>query len=859
MTSRELSNRSLIAKALTYVCAIGSINSYLQPCVSAVAKTDKSSSSAYSSDKKDKTRKKSSEKSSKHHKSSKHQKNAISTTGLDQTTLDLMNRGDWKAAAERLETLTAGRTEIGKEESWLAFSYMFLAKCDQLKALATKAGISEPVVEVTTKTDVSVSTSGESKPAADGKTVPAAEGKSLTTEKVVVAAVEPPRSSNIHVVLIKAYNEMCQQKLDLADKTLQNIPDQYANDPTVFFALAAIAGKQGRASSAVEYAQRAVELAPDFAWGYRTIGFLEQRFLKDTRKADAAFAQAFSIEPRMREAAEALIDLRLSTNNFDGALDIAQQVLADNPKDAANYYRVVQIYIQQWRLREALTELQEAISLDAKDPRFYRSRASIRRYQGDLTAAIADQTKAVEFSNDKAFELGELATMNLLAGNKNRAIDNLQESLKLDAKNQSVRDRLVALLTEEKRYEDLSTFYKQELATKQKDEKLHLGLANVLVLLGRSDQAVEEFKLAANLDPLDAEPHRSLGALRIKQKDYAAAAKEFTRALNINPTVQDLVALGYCYALNDEYVNAETALVTSLALQQLTQSTTPNAVPTRLQINRSLADLFFTEGRYSDAAANFEAIYATSKNTADGPMDGFTLAEAKALRDLTATSADALVTAYNALNANQKAENKSAIVASLLKLGKIEQALDFAGAAESDDANLNLDLAKAARLKSDFSKAEAIASHVVASTTATAEQKSNAQEELAQIMLVQGNAEKADEWARKAVESYSKNFEAYETIGRVYLKKADAKSAMDAANKSTGINPYFAKAYLLLGDAQQSAGLMKEASLSYRKASELYPGLLEAHKSLLQTLQKLSLKEEARKEAEQIAQMEKQH
>ncbi len=854
MTSRELSNRSLIAKALTYVCAIGSINSYLQPGVSAIAKTDKSSSSAHSSAKKDKTRKKSSEKSSKHHKSSKHQKNAISTTGLDQTTLDLMNRGDWKAAAERLETLTAGRTEIGKEESWLAFTYMFLAKCDQLKALAAKAGISEPVVEVTTKTDVSVPTSG------DSKTAPAADGKISTTEKVVVAAIEPPRSSNIHVVLIKAYNEMCQQKLDLADKTLQNIPDQYADDPTVFFALAAIAGKQGRASSAVEYAQRTVELAPDFAWGFRTIGFLEQRFLKDTKKADAAFAQAFALEPRMREAAEALIDLRLATNNFDGALDIAQQVLADKPKDAANYYRVAQIYIQQWRLREALTELQEAISLDAKDPRFYRSRASIRRYQGDLTAAIADQTKAVEFSNDKAFELGELATMNLLAGNKNRAIDNLQESLKLDVKNQLVRDRLASLLTEEKRYEDLAAFYKQELVTKQKDAKLHLGLANVLVLLGRSDQAVEEFKMAANLDPSDAEPHRSLGAMRIKQKDYAAAAKEFTRALNINPSsVQDLVALGYCYALNDDYLQAEAAFVTSLALQQLTQSNTPNAVPTRLQINRSLADLLFTEGRYSDAAANFEAIYATSKNTADGPMDSFTLAEAKALRDLTATSADTLVTAYNALNANQKAENKSAIVASLLKLGKIQQALDIAGAAESDDANLNLDLAKAARLKSDFSKAEAIASHLVAATTATAEQKSNAQEELAQIMLAQGNAEKADEWARKAVESYSKNFEAYETIGRVYLKKGDAKSAMDAANKSTAINPYFAKAYLLLGDAQQSAGLMKEASLSYRKASELYPGLLEAHKSLLQTLQKLSLKEEARKEAEQIAQMEKQH
>jgi tetratricopeptide (TPR) repeat protein len=828
MTAREIRNRRLIAKALTYVCAIGSITSYLQPCLSVSAK-DKSSSSQ-SSDKKEKSSHSTKAdkndgsdvngaivKTSKKHKSSKHSKDSktgiSSSTGLDQTTLDLINRGDWKAATERLETLESGRSEIGKQESWLAFSYMFLAKCDQLKALAAKAGVSESVAQ----------------------------------------------PDNIYVVEIKAYNEMCQQKLDLADKTLQNIPDKYADDPTVYFALAAIAGKQGRASSAIEFSKRTVERAPDFAWGYRTIGFLEQRFLKDNKKADEAFAQAFRIEPNLKEAADTLIDLRLSGNNFDGALDIAQRALAANPKDAANYYRIAQIYIQQWRLREALVELQEAISLDAQDPRFYRSRASIRRYQGDMTAAIADQTKAVEFGNDKAFELSELATMNLLAGNKNRAIDNLQESLKLDAKNQATRDRLAVLLTEEKRYQDLVIFYKEGIAGKPNDAKLHLGLANVLVLLDQPDPAVAEFVAAANLNPTDPEPHRSLGSLRIKQKDYVAAEKEFTLALNINPTVPDLVALGYCYALDAEYIKAETALVTSLAFQQLSQANSPNAVPTRTQINRSLADLFLTEGRYSDAAANFEAILATSKTTADGPMDSFTLAEAKALRDLTQSSADEFIKAYGGLDDKQKADNKSAIVASLLKAGQIQKALAIAGSAETDDLNLNLDLAKGARMTNDYAKAEGIASRVVASAKATAEQKSNAQEELAQIMLARGNAENADQWARKAVESYSKNFEAYETLGRVYLKKGDSKLAIDSANKAATINPYFAKAYLLLGDAQQAADLTKEASQSYRKASELYPGLLEAHKSLLQTLQKLSMREEARKEAEQIAQMEKQH
>lgn len=827
MTSKELSSRRLIAKALTYVLAVGSISSYLQPTIGVLAKDKSSSQSSEKSDKskdekpkkekhtkeKSKTDKSGKDKSTK--KKSAHSKSGPSATGLDRSTLSLINRGDWKAAAERLETLTAKRTEIGKQESWLAFAYMFLGKCDPLKDLAAKAGISD-------------------KP-------------------------DAPRPDNIYAAEIKAYNEICQQKVDLAEKTLQNLPETYADDPTVIFALAVIAGKQGKPPVAIEYAKRSVELAPDFGWGYRTIGFLEQRFLKDNKSADEAFAQAFAIEPGLKEAADTLIDMRLSANNFDGALDIAQKALAENPKDAANYYRIAQIHIQQWRLREALDELQSAISMDAKDPRFYRSRASIKRYQGDMNGAIADQAKAVEFSNDKAFELGELANMNLLAGNKNRAIDNLQEALKINAKNQNMRDKLATLLMEEKRYEDLATLYKNELVTSPKDAKLHMGYANALVLLDKSDQAVQEFVAASNLDPLDPEPHRSVGSLRIKQKDYSAAAEEFKKALSINPSVADLVALGYCYALNHDYVEAETALVTALALQQLTQLNTPNAVPTRTQINRSLADLWLTEGRYSDAVASFEAIYATSKATPDGPVDNFALAEARALRDRTISASDALVTAYGTLNDKQKADNKHAVVATLLKLERIEKALAIAGNAETDDLNLNLSLAKVARLTKDYNLADGIASRVVASSKVTAEQKSAAQEELAQIALAQGNVDKADELARKAVESFSKNYEAYETIGRVFLKKNNPKGAIDSAMTASKRNPYYVNALILLGDAQLASGDTKTASATYRKASELYPGLLEAHKSLLQTLVKLSMKEEAKKEEEQIAQMEKQH
>src|SRR5205823_4847956 len=117
----------------------------------------------------------------------------------------------------------------------------------------------------------------------------------------------------------------------------------------------------------------------------------------------------------------------LLRNDFDGALDVALSGIKAAPHDSGNYYRLAQIYLQQWRLKEALAQLDKAITLAPEDARYHRSRASILRFQGQLNSAIAEQQKAVDLGKDRGFELVELAALNLEAGNSNRAADNLKE------------------------------------------------------------------------------------------------------------------------------------------------------------------------------------------------------------------------------------------------------------------------------------------------------------------------------------------------------------------------------------------------------------------------------------------------
>ncbi|MGH9552925.1 MAG: tetratricopeptide repeat protein, partial [Terriglobales bacterium] len=431
-----------------------------------------------------------------------------------------INHGLWKDATDRLETLTASQSGGTKDVAWLAFAQMFQGKCDDAGKTSDKA-----------KLIFDARDAANLPPEEKGAKAGAAKDKPVSDKPPKKFAATP---EEMNAVLAQALESICRTKYGEAQAQLNLVNKDLQGDCLFNFTQAAIAGKEGRSADAAAFTQKAVEAAPDFAWGYRTLAKIYQNKLHDLQRADDAYVAALEISPDYGELIDALIDMRVTANNYDGAVDAAMNAIAADPKASSNYYRLAQIYIKQWRLREALDRLDKAIALDPQNARYYRARATVKRMQGALNDAIADQQKAVELSKDKPFELVELAAMNIAAGNNNRAADNLQEALKLDPDNQEAHDKLVLLLTTEKRYDDLVAEYRRLVERRPKDSLAHLGLAEALVMAGKDQDAVPEFVACANLDPKNPEPHRQLGALRLKQKDFPGAVKEYTMALNIN-------------------------------------------------------------------------------------------------------------------------------------------------------------------------------------------------------------------------------------------------------------------------------------------------------------------------------------
>lgn len=737
-------------------------------------------------------------------------------SGLDAKTFKLVNQGNWKGVAERLETLTRGSDQPTRNHAWLAFAYMFLNQCDSLNKLDERVG-----------------------------------------------AKTPPEELAGYVRVIQAFKQVCEGKPELAEKTLSDLPKRHVNDSFITFALAAVAGKQGKASAAAEYCQRAVALDPDFAWGYRTLGYLQSRWLNQPQEAEKSFLEALRLEPEQGEVREMLINERLGHNDFDGAIDLAMSGIKANPKDGKAHYRLSQIYIQQWRLREALVELEKAIESDPATASYYRTRATIRRYQGNYADAIADQKKAVELSKDKAFELVELSNMYTQMGDNAKAIESLNDAIKTDPGNKGAYKSLVALLAKEKRFDELVDAYKNAIKGQPKDAALHFNLAETLHALGEEDEAIEHYKEAANLDQKDARPHRRIGAIYSARRDFEKAEEAHRRALNINPgSVQDLVALGFCYAQRENYLQAEAGFVTALALQQLMGSSNPED-PKREDIIRSLASLLIVEGRYADARAQFESLYAMTRDTEKGAGDKYLVQQSRLLADRSTQSANELIEGFKTLPEKTQTGFRYTLVQTLLKAGKADLALEQIATLSDEEMRADprwLSLkARAMRFKGSFDEAKKLIDTAIEESSKLGEGKevlvAETLLEKARILLDAGDIKGAEESANQALAKYDKVYASYLVLGQIKLKQNNAAEALEFAKKAIEQNPYFTDAYILMGDALLKQNKGKEAIENYKKATEIYPGLVAAHEGLLRGYKAMSLTADAARVQAQIEQL----
>jgi predicted Zn-dependent protease len=302
----------------------------------------------------------------------------------------------------------------------------------------------------------------------------------------------------------------------------------------------------------------------------------------------------------------------------------------------------------------------------------------------------------------------------------------------------------------------------------------------------------------------------------------------------------------------------------ALAVQQLFGNQSLSD-PKREDIVRSLASLLVVEGRYAEAAAQFASLYAVTRETATGKSDKYLFEQANLLSDFSDASAKKLLEAYEALPPDRQQAFKYTLVQTLLKVNKLDLALKeidtLEGETKEKDLRWTILRARAARLGGRHDDAKRLITEAIDSITKAGGDQSillaETLVEKGRILLELDDLQGASAAATSAADKYEKVYSSYVVLGRVRLKEKKPAMAIDLAKKAITQNQYYTDAYMLLGDGYMANGDPKAAAEQYKKAIAVYPGLLNAHKSLLKSYKALDLSDEARKEEEQIAVMEK--
>jgi Flp pilus assembly protein TadD len=137
---------------------------------------------------------------------------------------------------------------------------------------------------------------------------------------------------------------------------LRLAPDQWHPHYTMARVLR---GVPGRRREALEYAQRAVELAPDEADAHNILGVIH-RILQDSDSAEQAYRRALAIDPAHALAMTNLAMLTLGRTGSEEAMAALRAAAASDPQQAAVHQHMVLLAVlklQRWILWLALSDL----------------------------------------------------------------------------------------------------------------------------------------------------------------------------------------------------------------------------------------------------------------------------------------------------------------------------------------------------------------------------------------------------------------------------------------------------------------------------------------------------------------------
>ncbi len=335
-----------------------------------------------------------------------------------------------------------------------------------------------------------------------------------------------PEWAHIHAALGAGYANL--HRYDEALKAYKTARDLKPDDAMIHHQLGNIYSKRGKRAEAISHQQRAIAISPTLASAHYQLGLL---YSQENRLPEAisAYETAYSEDPELIEA----------------LYNLAQVHRRNGNKQAAR--EKMQLFEKQKAIVKPIQELRGALQRTPEPTQRSKILANIGRL----------------YLKSEHYEM---------------AVWEYEKALALNPKAFEAYNGVGIAYTMLKRYSDAVEAQNKALALQSDFAEAHAGLGLVYLMQNRNELALKHYRQAitrslnkgeARNPKFQVEVHLKIGIILLNQKDYAAAASAYQKAIALNPdNAEAYHNLGVCYAHQEKTDNALSALEKSVQTAQ---------------------------------------------------------------------------------------------------------------------------------------------------------------------------------------------------------------------------------------------------------------------------------------------------
>jgi Flp pilus assembly protein TadD len=276
-------------------------------------------------------------------------------------------------------------------------------------------------------------------------------------------------------------------------------------------------------------------------------GSMAERAARLLTETLAAMKPATANAPSPAAQAHALLALATRADGRNApSIPEFRQAVKLAPQTSSFHLELAAALAQELQTEEAITELRQAAQMQPNEPRLHVALATVLAKADDPEAATGEVLAALRMNPNEASFHAALGSLEAgQTGQIDVAITSLQTALKLNPQLTVTRQNLDRALAYKEQVKAEIAGQRSRVQQAPQDANAHYVLGTAEARGGDLEAAAKEYQKAIELDPKLGNAHAALAELRYLRQDYAGAWDEVkkARAAGIEPKTSLMIAL----------------------------------------------------------------------------------------------------------------------------------------------------------------------------------------------------------------------------------------------------------------------------------------------------------------------------